>query len=422
MQPKPENITLQEAIQILQKLSVDNYTTEETKTTIRLRIIWPENRVLLLDNIEKELIQLGFALTRPQSSSQSKKVGHIRCGGILFVVKPAGGATENLKLKSTHLAKSGRIEFLLLNGKKDVECFTFQKAEDLASSILQEFKDNPRVGLPIIKTFQKYFDGSSIDTFKWNPDVLPSEKNELGKYLGELLIGYQSLKQKTVKKFVVPNSSRFPGIDCAIIDKDNKTIGISNKFGTGGKSSFFTSILQKVLIKKIPKGARTLKRLATLATKIDSPREIVYEWGIRSFLGFTKNEVPDTHQIFKDLATKKISKTTKMVLDRAKQFCFVEKFGQYLTAKEGYSSLTNYFGFELANQLSKNAEGMEFMHKALNFLQASLNISKWVKGEIFYTVNQSSKMKLQIQAGKSSTSDLHTKQGLITFSLHYDSK
>jgi hypothetical protein len=412
--------------QLFNHLNIDNYTVETSSTRSVYKIKWAGDRKSLLNDIEAFLKTFKFPYQRHQFSHYSS-VGHIQWEDNFFVVKPLKGATENLQIKASTLASQGTLEVLDLFGEKDVECYTFKTARQLQDSIYKTLSDNPNVSNRILESINMFFVSSVL---KWHPDILSSEKNELGKYLGEVLIGYLALAGELdapflngkAKKFIIPVSSCFSGVDCAIITKNDELIPISNKFGIGAKASFFSNLLPTILAfeKKIPRGASVLRNIVAIAKLFPNPerkaKEIVYEYGCRHVL---KIPVVDSYQVYRDIVAEKITKPTKTVL---KQIGHVASptVKAFLKKSKHFSSVTGFFCRRFATDLNENESSLEFLKELLakkDFYQANLNIAKWLKGTIEYSFTQSGEIDLTFIGVKSSLSDIAAKQGLVNYQI-----
>jgi hypothetical protein len=411
-------------IKIFKSLNIDHYTVETTKTRNIFKIKCGGNRKEFLDQIETFLHSNEVDFHR-EIRSYLSSYGHIQIDNNFLLAKPIKGATENLHIKASGLASEGKLEILELFGEKDVECYTFTKGSELIKSIANHLFGNPHISAPIQNTCLHLLNS---DELFWEPDVLPSEKNELGKYLGEVLIGQLALEGKLnapflkgkAKKFIIPVSSCFSGVDCAIITKNDVVVPISNKFGIGARASFFTNLLPTILAfeKKIPRNATVLKNIVSVAKQFANPerkaKEIVYGYGCKFVLGV---DVEDPYQIYRDIVARRISKPTREVIkliseDRNPLITSM------LTKQNNYSSVTGFLCRKFADDLNTSPASLDFLKGLLakkDFFQANLNITKWNKGIIEYSFTQSGEIDLTIIGDKSSLSDIAAKQGLVNY-------
>jgi hypothetical protein len=246
----------------------------------------------------------------------------IKAGDLGLIYSGRKGATENLKIQSDTLIRYGKLEVRTLNGQ-DVRCAVFTTAEQLENSILRALKENRNVGPHIYDVVQDYFNSYSLDKFKWDDSFQPSDINELGKYLGELIIGVIVLKGKLdgkfsknifsgekIKEFIVPDDPSFSGVDSAFVKNDGTLIPISSKLGAGAKASFFTNFLPKVIDADMSNSvmndiAKSAKSIGVTKASLDAKRgakEITYEYGVRNILGINKAKISNTYKRIKRIA------------------------------------------------------------------------------------------------------------------------
>jgi hypothetical protein len=133
------------------------------------------------------------------------------------VAKPRkdSGSTENLRVYASTLTQQGEV--VVLNG---TECRSFRCANVLANSIISGLSTNSNISNNIIETFERSF---QCDTafIPWEEDISKSDKKELGKYTGELLIGMQALQGGgfgNVQSFIIPETANFASIDDIVTD------------------------------------------------------------------------------------------------------------------------------------------------------------------------------------------------------------
>jgi len=180
------------------------------------------NRKYIYDAISKDLVRNKIDFTRYDSISYAS-VGHLKIGDIVIVLKPFDGAKEDLHSKTHQLAAYGKKEIMDLHHQINVPVFTFTKWQDVRDSIMCCLKESDHISAAIVSTFESYFKTFKQNPFKiqWNKNVTMSQRNELGKYLGEILsymlclAGFIPGMKAT--KIIVPNISTFSGIDGAII-------------------------------------------------------------------------------------------------------------------------------------------------------------------------------------------------------------
>lgn len=111
------------------------------------------------------------------------------------------------QIESTKLIHLGDDLIIpVLNEQENVPCKKFTSAEQLAKSIIHGLENEPSVPEYITEQVAQFFYDDIDDSgkltgdaqFIWNAGISDKEKNQLGVYLGELLIGYMILLKKSV--------------------------------------------------------------------------------------------------------------------------------------------------------------------------------------------------------------------------------
>lgn len=437
-------LNYEDANTLLLKVLGDEFAIviEKSPKKVKFKIMTTrDSRKIVLYKISEELKNLGHIFVYKKRSSLSKSTGHIQCGDIIFISKPLNGATENLHINASCLASGGHSEIIKnFCGAKNVPCYTFIKAEDLYVSVLESLANNKNVSPAIWFSVMDYFTHSkTLTRIEWNDSVFLTEKNELGKYLGELIIGAFALednlaaispnfKDIKAKKFLVPKNSRHNCIDCAILTQDDVLIPISIKYGAGALASFFTNLLPKIMDQK----KKVTKKMALYpliriveSMKIDQPekkaRDIIYEYGIRHALKLKSNVVIDCPSIYFDLLNGRSTRETQTIISTIKSKSLNPAIISRLNKDNGFSSVTGFFSRHLAESLESCPESMKLMVNIINnknFWQASLNDTKWEKGIVEYNLLSSKKSKLKIIGSKTPLTDLTGKNGLINYKLY----
>lgn len=349
------------------------------------------------------------------------------------------GATENLKIQSDKLIRGGKFEKRVLNDQ-EVRCAVFKKAEDLEKSILDALRLNPSVGPHIYDVVNDYFNSLNLEKFEWADSFRDSDVNELGKYLGELVIGVVVLRNKTagkfstdifvnkgIKEFMIPDDPSFSGVDSAFVMKDGSLLPISSKLGAGAKASFFTNFLPKVIdkmnlknsvIKDIAESARSIRITKDTLNAKKGAKEITYEYGIRKILGIDARKVPNTYQVFLDAKRNKTTTELLLVMDAIRKNPNIDK-----KVKEQLPfSMTSAFSREIARRLNADRVSLDIVAEVLagkNFYQANLDINRWKKGEVYFRLLASGKSNVSFIGSKAAIADIDAKQGLVNYELKY---
>ena len=260
----------------------------------------------------------------------------------------------------------------------------------------------------------------------------------MGKYLGELLLGYIILKSPssypvikgTPKYFFIPDDPSFKGVD-TFIKTTTGLYPVSNKFGVGAKASFFGNLLPIALEKYqyLPSNS-TIKKIADITKKLNissadllrnkGAKNIVYEYGTRVILGVPATKVKNTYDVYTNIktsvASKNLTKESSTVIDAIKSIKNLETNIKINLPK----SITAFFNRQIAAELNSDSKSLNFMLDVLagkEFYQANLNIDRWKKGEIIYSLTKSGDVSINIIGSKSAITDIDAKQGLINYEL-----
>lgn len=360
-----------------------------------------------------------------------------------------GGATENLKITASTLLRRAPTEMRVLNGI-DVKCSVFKNPYDLQNSILGGLRENRNVGSHIYDAVEDFFNLPSVDRFEWSDSFQDYEINELGKYLGELIIGVVVMRNKTLGKFsedifsgediieyIVPIDPSFSGIDSifvkktslnsAFVKRDGGIIQISSKLGTGAKASFFSNLLPRMIDKQNSKNrviddivisARSAGITKSILQAKKGAKHIAYEYGIREFLGIDSRQIKNTYQVFVDAKKKNITSEVSLVMESLRNNPKVDK-----KIKDQLPlSITAAFSREMANRLNNDKESLDYIVEALsgkNFYQANLDINRWKKGEVYFRILPSGKSNVSFIGNKAAINDIDARQGLVNYELKY---
>lgn len=141
--------------------------------------------------------------------------------------KKLTGATENLGIRAETMISKGHLANVAFNDQGTIRCRVFHSANDILDGIIDGLSSNKRVSEHIVDTFTTMRYSQDFHTIPWSDKVSISERNELGKYVGELLVGVHALSGQLdvdVTSFAVPISSNFAGVDSFFIvdTKDNQ--------------------------------------------------------------------------------------------------------------------------------------------------------------------------------------------------------
>lgn len=305
-------------------------------------------------------------------------------------------------------------------------------AKDIEDSIFQSIKKDPAISDGIEESIMSLLGSTSYSAFNWDESVTDAEKKKLGAYFGEVLIGLLALKEKRsaispvpwLKKptqFVLPTDVSFSGVDSFLTIETGEVIPISNKAGRGSPASFFSNL--------VPYGIKNFNNLpacvfrdlveASIRTSTNGKvkaKKALYEFGIRNILKIPVREIRDTYSVFEAIKSNIPSDERNLVISKIANFPGIEP--SILQKLE--SSTTAFFCRVSANMLNKDRVSMDIMTKILSgkaYWQANLNLPKWNKGQVSFSMVKAGTARLKIIGNMASMSDLNAEQGMINYDL-----
>ena len=354
--------------------------------------------------------------------------------------RPTG--SETLGVRAETLILGGKLEKVRY-GTQDVECRTFTSADQIAASMVKGLEKNTKIPDYITEDFKKYQASKKWNRFEWNESIPQNEMNQLGKYAGEVitgLIGMSNYASTTfhpnilsgkgkVETFCVPTDPAFSGVDVFFCMKDGSIIPVSNKYGKGAAASFFTNLLPEALsvplktlsnspLKDIVKVATSLGVTVTIA-KNGGPngkaKPIIYEYGIRKILGFSKTQIKNPYtDVYEPLRQEKATPITRKVVSAIEKYAGADG----VIIKNLPKSVTAFFCREIAKEFNASKGANEDMAKILagkNYWQANLNDRKWAQGDVDYKMTNSGKVIIDVIGSKAPTTDIVASQGLVNY-------
>lgn len=244
------------------------------------------------------------------------------------IAKPiTRGATEKLRINATNLTHGARTETVTLFNKT-FDAKIFKSAKELATIINSSVGNHQLIPENIKEILKVYLEQSSYRNIQWDDEIDSSQVNELGKYLGELVIGLLALngelsisgvlRSGDVESFVVPDDPSFSGVDSLFIKKkDGSVVAISSKFGVGAKASFFSNLLPTLIKNKQNVKNRTLLKLVDITLKYGlnpskQGKEILYRFGFDNILGLKV----DPMKVYSDIRKGETSKEVQSVISK----------------------------------------------------------------------------------------------------------
>lgn len=395
-----------------------------------------EVRVYDVNNNVIDLIPGHFAITVQKTTVYNTKypikytIGTEKRKGYVsqsYIKKPLwDGPTEHLQIKSKDLITLGKLDTIKY-GKDEINVRVFSNNEFLSESIKIGLIDNEFVNIDIINTFNGYLAANTYNQIVWENKVTTQEKNELGKYVGELIPGLMMFSNtgpftsdsfcKDAIGFAVPIDPSHAGIDSFIIFDSEEYIGISTKYGRGALASFFNNIIPLVQVYGLPYSKSVFRDIYEHYNRLSDKtyRSLVYNYGIRNILGIPTAILPDHNTLYKEISEGNISKISHICIMRIKEKCQDKNIIDNLP-----NSVTSFFCREIAKRLNtceeSKTEILKLMSKKTMY-QVNLNTHLWCNGTIDYSITHAGATNIKFSGAKSPISNLQAKWGLINYQI-----
>ena len=342
------------------------------------------------------------------------------------------GATEKLRINATNMTRGAKTETVTL-ANKTFEAKIFTSVEELSSIINSSIGGNKLIPDNIKSILSKYLNQTSFKNIEWDGSITNDQINELGKYLGELIIGLLTLNGELVipgalsskdkVSFVVPDDPSFSGVDSMFIKKaDGTVIAISSKFGIGAKASFFSNLLPVLIKNKQNVRSKILKQLIDITEKGSlnpnrQGKDILYKFGFDEILGLGKMNPMEVYvNIRKGNDTPEVKKVINMIMNgNWKIEGNLSRIKSMLP-----NSLTSFFSRRLSYMINTDRQAIDELLTVLgvkDFWQANLNIKDWQKGIVSFKISKSDSMSLTIIGSKASMNDITGSQGMVNYLL-----
>ncbi len=325
-----------------------------------------------------------------------------------FIAKPrssAVGPTEYLRLSTESLTRAGTT----------ADAFrTFRDSDSLARSVVEGLRANWRVSQHIVDFVEDYLSRDCPDQFEWHPNITQNERNELGKYFGEIIPIYKLVNQVDYVGF--PTECQFSGVD-SFFSSNGSTTWISSKYGhEGSRASIFTNIIPKLSISS--EYGAALNGLLEAKEQESNSKAILYNYGINHLISNTISN--STFDILQDI---------KIHIQTGSELCsesitilneVSEKCEDAVRAKLP-GSLTQYFSRTAAKQLNAEESSLSAMKEVLaskSIIQLNLNVNKWNRGETEFKIKMPSENSdIRIDGNKSAIGDFHARQGTLNYTF-----
>lgn len=338
-----------------------------------------------------------------------------------YQVKDHGWLSDNsvakpLK-KNNNLASINSLAFASLGddvkiqwGDSVVECKRFTSLSVLNESI--------RLGLP--EHVRGVLDSS---------ELYPHERDTLGCYLGEVLIGVHALSGGNgpwvwhPTAFYLPTDPSFSGVD-SFVETANGLTALSSKYGAGAAASFFSNILiggmdielEESIFSRVVEAAKDRGVTTADLFKKQKSKHVLYQFGVRRILGMA---IDDPYGVYVAV------KNGEMTEDRYRVSREIRLLGETVDPRIlDYldSSMTAFFSRSTAKALNTCPKSMEQMRRILikkDYWQVNLVKAAWRNGVIKFSFINSGEAKLQIIGSKAAMNDITGSQGMINYRLGY---
>lgn len=327
-----------------------------------------------------------------------------------------GSVAKPLK-KNNSLASINSLAFASLGddvtiqwGDSVVECKRFTSLSVLNESI--------RLGLP--DHIREVLDSN---------ELYPHERDTLGCYLGEVLIGVHALTGGNgpwvwhPTAFYLPTDPSFSGVD-SFVETANGITPLSSKYGAGAAASFFSNILigglEVDLEPSVFSGVVAAAKARGVTTadlfKKQKSKHVLYEYGINYILGMG---IHDTYGVYEAIREGVLTEDRYRVSNEIRLLgeAVDPRIIEYLD-----SSITAFFSRSTAEALNACSRSMEQMKRILigkDYWQVNLDKTAWRNGVTKFSFINSGDAKLQIIGSKAAMNDITGSQGMINYRLSY---
>lgn len=353
-----------------------------------------------------------------------------------FVSKPVQtkGATEALQIKTADFVENGSRKFIDIKDRRVFVSF-FYDHKTLGKSILDGLSRNINISGALFGVVQQLME---TDELKWPSGTSVFDKNELGKYIGEVLYPYFIMKDKSktffneydIRGVCFPIDPTYSGYDAYLLHSDDHSmIPISNKYNDGAKASFFSNILlatlqtkalpllspDTVLYKVVESANRMSVSQEDLIAKRKS-RNILYDYSIRHTLEF-HDKPYDALAIMNNITVNNITDQERYITDLIRVHPDVtDKIVEKLPM-----STTGFFSRCLARDLNRCRDGVTFIKNKLFkknlFYQVNLETNDWMAGKVTFIVKHSSGLDIKFCGTKSPLDNPKSSQGTVNYEL-----
>lgn len=390
----------------------------KTKTSLVIETGRNENRPAILKAVATQL-----SGKYSPTSSYSKQGAVVVDQKYTVYSKPAIGTVSTLDARV--FSEIGE-DYQMPYHEDTVRTKRFSSAEQIELSIIEGCLSNPLLGESVADICQQMFDDKQVD---WG-STPPATINKLGVYLGEVLIGWVIMSnrskllsgfsiKKKAKYFIIPSDPSFSGVDSFIEFTNGDKLAISSKSGTGAKASMFTNLIPTTIktLSSQPKNTSFTKFCEFLVRnriKSTDAKGAVWTYAIREILNLPISKVSNPANVQNEIKTNKTSNERTLVESTAKQKLKLAQneqnaFPQSLSVIFS-KRIAEMFNNDSIDQLNNILQGKEYY-------QVNLNTKDWSNGTIKFSFTKAGMGQLKIFGDKAVVTDITAKQGWLNYEI-----
>lgn len=406
--------------QLKSALEKSGYSVRDgkTKTSLIIETAKGENRVAILKAIATQ-----FSGNYTPTSSYSKQGAAIVEGKFTIYTKPAIGTVSTLDARVfTTLGDNYTMPYY----EDAVKTKRFTSVQQIEKSIIKGCLSNPLLGEAVADACQQMFDDKQVD---WG-NTPPATINKLGVYLGEILIGWAIMSNRTklfagytlkkkAKYFIIPDDPSFSGVDSFIEFEDGEKLALSSKSGAGAKASMFTNLIPNTIkhMASQPKNTSFTKFCQFLVKNGIKPTDAkgaVWTYAIRELLKLPAAKVPKPTDVQNEIKTGKGSIERSLV-----ELTVQEKIKLAPNERDAWPySLSVIFTKRIAELF--NSDSLDQINNILqgkDYYQVNLSTKDWTKGSIKFSFTKAGMGQLKIFGDKAAVTDITAKQGWLNYEI-----
>lgn len=390
----------------------------KTKTSLIIETSKGENRAALLKAIADQ-----FGGKYSTTSSYSKQGATTIEQKYTVYTKPAIGSVSTLDARVfSTLGDNYEMPYY----EDTIKTKRFSSVEQIEKSIIKGCMSNPLLGESVAEICQQMFDDKQVD---WG-NTPSATINKLGVYLGEILIGWTLMSNRTqlfsgyklskkAKYFIIPDDPSFSGVDSFIEFTDGDKLALSSKAGAGAKASMFTNLIPNTIksISSQPKDTSFTKFCQFLVRNGIKPTDskgAVWTYAIRELLDIPASKVSKPTEVQSDIKNGKASIERSLV-----ELTVQQKIKLAQNEKDAWPySLSVIFTKRIAELF--NGDSLDQINNILqgkDYYQVNLSTRDWTKGSIKFSFTKAGMGQLKIFGDKAAVTDITAKQGWLNYEI-----